>query len=501
MFAPMRHDVMQSVVRGYRSLPHAARAAIAIPIAVLATAWKHRENRYVQLAVAVVVLAALFGLHLATPHALTASVAGAFGITYSDIATTAVQDVQETFKRVYLMAVDAVPDSTALTAQLYRTRKFKAGPDGLYFNVKLQTGGAVANVPDGKLLPRATRPKRKQGKAGLAHTYTVVAVGGQSLPLTDDTRNAFVANLEDQLEDGMIRVKNDLERQYNGDGLGILCVIKTIAGAPTYGAQNPYGRANAGPGTMVLIEDMDVAILDPTGAVERGRSTIASIDPDAETFTTAAAVAGAQIGDLVVLCNDVGAAGTDKATNYGAECSGILAGIGTATFENIDPTQPGMRRWSSTIIPGNGAPTEKQVATLEARIRTKCGEDPDLHYTTEGVIISLQEQLAGRRQYTGETIDLKGGYKGLSMQGKKVLPGPYCPKGFYFALNTGKDKIGMVDLVKMGYVDLDGAKLHRVEGRHAYRADLWMPHNAIWFSRNAHGALSGLADDNTIVRY
>ena len=58
----------------------------------------------------------------------------------------------------------------------------------------------------------------------------------------------------------------------------------------------------------------------------------------------------------------------------------------------------------------------------------------------------------------------------------------------------------MMDLVKMGYVDLDGAKLHRVEGRHAYRSDLWFPHNAIWFRRNAQGVTSGHTDDNTIVR-
>ena len=128
---------------------------------------------------------------------------------YDDIATTAVADVQETFKRVYLMAVDAVPEATPLTAQMKRTRKFKGAPDGLYFNAKLETGGKVANVPDSKLLPKASRPRRKQGKVTLAHTYTVVAIGGQGIPLTEDTKNAFVSELEDQLEDGMTRVKND----------------------------------------------------------------------------------------------------------------------------------------------------------------------------------------------------------------------------------------------------------------------------------------------------
>jgi hypothetical protein len=58
----------------------------------------------------------------------------------------------------------------------------------------------------------------------------------------------------------------------------------------------------------------------------------------------------------------------------------------------------------------------------------------------------------------------------------------------------------MVDVVKMGYVDLDGSKLHRIEGRHSYRADLWFPHNAIWFLRAAQGRMKNVADDLTIMR-
>lgn len=475
-------------------LPRALRVPAAAVYAAGVTVWRHRWT-FALLALAIGFAA------IATPHTGKMASPLLLGITFNDIATTAVASVQETFKRVYLMAVDAVPDSNPITAQFSRTKKFKAAADALYFNVKLQTGGAVANVPDGKLLPRASRPKRKQGKCGLAHTYAVIAVGGQSIPLTNDTKNAFVSNLEDQLEDGMIRVKNDLERQYNGDGNGILALLSAVGAAPTYSVGSPYGISTGGPGTMLLIEDMDVAVLNGTTFAERGRATIVSIDPDGGTVTLSAAVAGAAIGDILTLCNDVGATGTDAVTNYTLEASGLRAAIGTSTFENIDPTAAGQRRWGSTIIAGSGAPSEKQIATLEARIRTKCGEDPDLHYTTEGIVIALQEQLAGRRMNTGDTIDLKGGYKGLNMQGRKVLTGPWAIKGSYVMMNTGRDKIGMADLVPMGYVDLDGAKLHRIEGRHSYRADLWMPHNVLWFARNCHGRIDGLTDDNTIVRY
>lgn len=428
---------------------------------------------------------------------------------FADIATTADADVQSTFKRVYLKAVDAVPDATPLTAQMNRTQKFKAGPDGLFFNAKTETGGAVANVPDGKILPRATSPKRKQGKVGLAHTYTVIAVGGQSIPLTENTRNAFVSNLEDNLEDGMTRVKNDLERQYNGDGRGILAVLLTVAGAPTYGVEKPYGLTGGGPGTMLLIEDMDVAIINPGTGLERDRGKITTVTPSGGAdgqFILDAAAAGAVIGDYVVLCNDSALVSgtTDAVNNYLNEAAGILAAAATGDiFENIDGAL--VRRWNGTAIDFSaGGPTvdltENRVGRLEETVRAKSGKTGQLLYTTRGIRLSLQTQLATLRRYDGANNPIKGGYDGLEINGRTVLVGDWCAKQNFFTLSTDKDAVGMVDLVKMGYVDLDGAKLHRVEGRHAYRADLWIPHQAIWFLRNCVGRGFGLTDDKTIVR-
>lgn len=428
---------------------------------------------------------------------------------FADIASTADADVQSTFKRVYLKAVDAVPDATPLTAQMNRTQKFKAGPDGLYFNAKLETGGAVANIPDGKLLPRPTSPKRQQGKVGLTHTYTVVAVGGQSIPLTENTRNAFVSNLEDQLEDGMTRVKNDLERQYNGDGRGILCLLLTVGGAPVYGVERPYSLVGGGPGTMLLIEDMDIEVINPATGLPRDRGKITAVNPAGGTdgqFTADAALAGAAIGDYIVLCNDqiIVSGTTDAVNNYLNEAAGILAAAGSGDiFENINGAN--FRRWNGTSIDFSaGGPTvdatEERIARLEETVRAKAGKTGQMLYTTRGIRLKMQSQLATLRRYDGASNPIKGGYDGLEINGRTVLVGDWCPKQNFFSFSTDNDAVGMVDLVPMGYVDLDGAKLHRIEGRHAYRSDLWIPHQAIWFLRNCVGRGFGLTDDKTIVR-
>jgi hypothetical protein len=277
---------------------------LAGAIAALATVRKHKFDifkvRHVALGSAAIVATLLVAFGAVSPSKIL-GLAFLGDTNRADQATLVAQEVIDTFKEVYLDALDAIPDATPLTAQLAKTTKVEGAADTLTFNVKLQTGGAVANVGDGQKLPRPSRGKRKKGKTGLAHTYTVIAVGGQSIPLTKKTRNAFVSNLEEQLEDGMERVKFDLERQYNGDGRGILCLIETVGGAPVYGVNRPYGYVYTQdvPGTQLLIEDMDVAVINPGTGLERGRSKINSIDFTNDTVTLAGAVAGAAIGDYL----------------------------------------------------------------------------------------------------------------------------------------------------------------------------------------------------------
>jgi hypothetical protein len=261
--------------------------------------------------------------------------------------------------------------------------------DTLTFNVKLQTGGAVANVGDGQKLPRPSRVSGRKGKTGLAHTYTVIAVGGQSIPLTKKTRNAFVSNLEEQLEDGMERVKFDLERQYNGDGRGILCLVETIGGAPTYGANRRTATRTRRPcpGTQLLVEDMDVAVINPgTGA--RARPIEDQLDRLHRRHRHAGRrVAGAAIGDFVVLCNDnARRPGLDGRVDQLPErIERNRRGHRIGTFENIDGTISVAGRRSTSTWParirGEGR------SRLSTRASRASGPEAELYYTTRGIVI------------------------------------------------------------------------------------------------------------------
>lgn len=422
---------------------------------------------------------------------------------FADIAGLEDPEVQETFKRGYVKSVDAINDSNVLTAQMGRTEKYEPSPGGIYFYPKLETGGSVANVHDGGDMPTASRPRGKQGRVDLVSTYTTILVGGQSILLTKSTRNAHVSNLESQLTDGVFRTKIDVERQYNSDGRGILCVVETISGAPTYGVHKNAGYDNAGAGTMSLMEGMIIAFVNPSGGAERGRTVIAEggVNADDDEMTTTTTVGGVQIGDYVVRVNTVASSGENKATNYLLEANGIKGWVKRGdTFEGISGGD--FSRWNGIDMSNSGTLrriSQRLIATLEQRIYAASGKMPTFHYTTPGLVIDMQDQLAGQMRYDGQQTTLKAGYPALMLGTRKVAVGSMCLKGHWFALHM-EDSVGMLDLVKPGYIDADGAKLHRVEGKHAYRADLYYPHNAIVFRRNAQGCISDLEDDNTIVR-
>jgi hypothetical protein len=250
---------------------------------------------------------------------------------------------------------------------------------------------------------------------------------------------------------------------------------------------------------MLLIEDMDVAILELRGhghgarpREDRGRRRRRQRHDDALGRRR-------RRGDrrLRRALQRRRRAAPDKRPTTASKRPASWPSTDTGTFENIAGAT--YRRWRATKFTA-ATMTEKVAATLDARIRTSSGKKPTPVLHDPGIILGVQEQLAARRMNTGETIELKGGYEGLKLNNRDVLEGPWCPKGFFFALNTDKKVVGMVDAVKMGYVDLDGAKLHRIEGpaRLPRGSVLRAPGDLVLAQQ--HGQVNGLTDDNTIRR-
>lgn len=412
-------------------------------------------------------------------------------------------EFQETWKQVYGKMYSSVPNHTVITNRLKRTKRYRnLGMDGLRFNVEMGIGGVVANMPDASRFTRSSKPKTKEGIADVVWTYTGFEIGGQAMAKSDREGAVYVSSVEHNTRSATKRAKLDIERQYNGDGRGILGIVSSVSGAPTYGIEKPYGVTGGGNGTMCLVEGMDVALINPGTGAERGRSTVVSYDPDAEEFELEATIDNDEIGDWVVRVNGAGYTGADRTKNLNLEANGILAWTGAGDeFEGIDGDD--FRLWNG-IQRLNGSSlrdiSEMLVSELEAAIWAATGrEDADiLWYTSPFLRLKLASQLAARVQSGGGvTWKVKGGFRYAEINGREIAASPKCVRGRFFGLCMDRDVVGLLELPG-GFLG-EGqrlAKLRYREDYHTVKSDLVIPHNVIVHQRNAHGFVGDLNDDN-----
>ena len=409
---------------------------------------------------------------------------------------------QETWQEAYDTFYSSVPDNNILSAAIPGAKKYTLGEDGsVIFSVQLSTGGSGATLKDGAKNPRPGKPVNKKGKTKLVWHYDSFELGGQRMALNGRSAS-FVDDLEDNYNALLKRTADDMERQANGDGRGILCVIKTIVGAPTYGVEKPYGKA-VGAGTMLLKEEMNVAIVSPAGVV-RGTTTIETYDHSNETMECAGAVAGVQIGDFVVRTN--GASGSDLQHSLDAEANGIMQFTSNGDVcMGIDGAEH--RRWNAVRMQNDASPgtgrkvTEAMVSSLARRVKVNTGAmqtTTPFHYTTDQIALDLAEEIAGRLRTAGSTKVQKGGFEYVEINGTQIATSPIAPRGQYRILNFAKNVIGKLELSGhpgfLGYGRGKAALRFREDYNTVYSV-FERPHNVILHQRNCHGELVDLTDD------
>lgn len=408
-------------------------------------------------------------------------------------------------KRRYADAVSNINEANPLTAQMKKSRKWEPDGEGnIRFNVKLQRGARVANVGDSLMLPRPSAPTRRQGRAGVIFSYTTYALGGQLATLTKNKKGAFINARADEKMDALDRVANDIERQYNNDGRGILAVVETISGAPTYGVHRPGGQTvpAGAPGTLYFQIGQDVTFINPaTGLPRVGVFTITDVDLATSEITLSGTPTADAIGDYICIANNMDATGTDITSNYLNEGNGILAVCNTGDeFEDIDQTVAGNGLWGTAREDAAGARfTELMAQNMRSKAEIETGLTPDVDYTSYGVANLLMDDLKARQRDV-ENVTVKGGFDALKMFNRTVTPGRWAPYGAYFSLNLAEECVGWVDLGEDGWQSFDGQEDVPISGilRDASGGILRVPHQVMWKNRAAQRVTVNLQDNFAI---
>lgn len=411
------------------------------------------------------------------------------------------QDFQDVLKTVYLpIRKKAFPLMTPVLAAARRgsPKSVTYGGDDLVFDVKVERRGGFTSSARG-YLPESKTAREKKGRLGIARTYARVSVDGLALKANNSGREGFITTAAKITEDVMEQWQIEQARILHGDSLGIRAVVDAVGSTTSIDVDNPYGIANAGPGNLHLVEGEDIAVLSSDGATLRGKSTIAengiSLSGDVATLTLTAAVAGMQVGDIVVTAPPASIHATDS--SFAAEPYGLKAIMDVegqfATFQGIEDKRWLAQSFTSSTI------DEKILMRLLNTIRNRAGVEwrgnpkAMLLLTTTGIWQTYGDTLLGIRRFDAPTFTINGGFTAVKVANAALLDDPWMPRGRLYAVH-GPDTI-FIDLMDFGKLSYqDAPRWKQADNRDAWEASYGAYWNYGVVRRHSHGVISGITD-------
>jgi hypothetical protein len=415
------------------------------------------------------------------------------------MASGDLNDFTPVLKNVYLpFRKNIFPRNTVLLAQARKIgpEKVKYAGNDLFFDVKVDRRGGFSSSARG-FFPEAKNAPEKQGRLSVARTYALVAVDGLAVKASSEEKGSYISEAKKVVEDVMEQWEIEQERILHADSLGIRATIGTVTDTTHIVVANPYGISGAGPGNLHIVAGDILSVRDSTGATHRGKSLLSSVtlSGDNATLTLATAIAGMQVGDIVM----TGVATATHATDdsFGAEPHGLksIMDVENAflTFEGInDP------RWTATKLT-SATVDESILMRLLNTIRARSGVDTRkspkdmLLLTTTGIWQTYGESLLGLRRFAAPTMELQGGFTGVKVANGVLVDDPWAPRGRINAV-YGPDTV-FIDLMDFGKVSFQDAPQWRPGARQdvfeAVFAAYW---NYGVLSRISHGVLSGITD-------
>jgi hypothetical protein len=409
------------------------------------------------------------------------------------------QDFTDVLKTVYLpVRKKAFPLMTPLLAQARRAgpESVRYGGHDLVFDVKLGRRGGFVSSTQG-WLPQAKQSREKQGRLSIARTYATASLDGLLIKATQRDQDSYISAAAKVTEDMQEQWQLEQNRILHGDSLGVRAVVQAVPGTGSAVVHNPYGIAGAGPGNLHLEVGDDIAVVSADGATQRGKAEITgiSLTGDLATLTWSAAVAGQQVGDVVVTAPPASVTATDN--SWGAEPHGIMSILDVEdnfeTFEGIRDD-----RWRAQHI-SSATVDELIVMRLLNTIRARAGIDwrtnPSamMLLTTTGIWQTYGESLLGLRRFDAPIMTINGGFTGVAVAGAVLVDDPWAPRGRLNAIH-GPDTI-FIDLMDWGELSFQDAPTWQ---RHPNR-DAWNMASASYWNygctlRSSHGVIHGITD-------
>lgn len=332
------------------------------------------------------------------------------------------------------------------------------------FSVRFGVGEGQGNRRENQDLPDEGFGEYDQAMGNVVLQYGSMYISGPAIEATEGGRATFASALKQSLKDVRDGYTLETHRQSWGDGTGTMALVDGAANSTTQAVKDPYGlsytSAQLENSQKVRLFRKNMKVLfETTGAVR----TIVGVNGNG-TITLDSAISttdGERIirGDSTTLNNDA------------KEYLGVNAAV-KATGNYLGLSRSGEPNWQSNIIDLNGNALDEDImqhAFDTAEIHGDGVSEPDL-LISEHRARRLYVALLNSQKRFVNTMDLKGGFKGLDYNGVPWVVDKLCPPQRVYYMNTS-DWCWMV-MKNIGWIQRDGTVLKWVDKRDAYRAVL-----------------------------
>ena len=381
-----------------------------------------------------------------------------------DGATDAISTIDGILKEDYVLQniVDTVNMATYLLSKM-TSEKTTAGRK-FVFPVRFGVGEGQGNRAENATLPSEGFGTYDQAYGNVRFQYGSLYISGPAIEATEGGKATFASALKQSLKDTRDGYRLETHRQSWGDGSGTLALVNGAASSTIQTVDSPYGLTydtgslEASQNVRAFRKNM-VVLFKTTGAVR----TVSAVNGDS-TITLDSTISTTDNEEIIR--GDSTALSNEDLEFYGIS----KAVMATGTYYGI--ARAGEPGWQSNLIDMDGEPLDEdmlQYAMDIAEIHGDGVSTPNLliseHKARRLYVALLQEQ----KRFVN-TMDLKGGFKGLDFNGVPWVVDKMCPPQRVYFLNMA-DFVWFV-MKQIGWIQRDGSVLKWVDQKDAYRAVL-----------------------------
>jgi len=376
--------------------------------------------------------------------------------------------LDKVLKEVYVPAVrEQMQKATILLSQVQRSSDNITG-EGKYAVVPLMLGynEGIGARGDNEDLPTPKSSRYDKILVPIVSNYGRIYVTGKTIRQTRTDTGSFVRAVDSEINNMVIGLKRDINRQMFGNGTGTLATVN--------GNQNAVNTIVVS-STQYFRVGMSIDIHEATVIENR---EITSINKANSTITIDGSAVNVTNGTVI--------------TRNGSKDKEIYGLDNIVNTSNWLLNTSNVPEWSANIETLPVGYTSQQLLDTLQKAYSDCeeiGEEiPDIAITTFTIRDKYASALTILRRIVN-TLDLKYGFKGLEFNNMAIVADNQCPSGVLYMLKSKHLLLSTAS--DFDWADEDGKILDKVSGKDAYTAYMYFDAQFACKKRNVFAKVTG----------